>query len=87
MMMMATIVAGASANLGPFSYTFMDDDESGVYHVLAGLRIYPWEPAVEFRGTNTSSSFTTAQSNSIGLFSHAGGVVTNPPRPRGRLSY
>jgi hypothetical protein len=34
----------------PFIYRIPDTAPTGTYHMLAGLRMYPWEPELDFRG-------------------------------------
>lgn len=36
--------------LGPFTWIVPTDAPTGTYHVLAGLRIYPWDPVLDYRG-------------------------------------
>lgn len=43
---------GENATVGPFIYHFSRSNPSGRYTVVAGLRIYPWEPAADFRGAD-----------------------------------
>ena len=38
------------ATVGPFSYRFTKKNMRGKYHIISGLRIYPWEPKIMFRG-------------------------------------
>jgi subtilisin family serine protease len=40
----------AEVEVGPFEYTIKETDGTGRYSLLAGLRKYPWEPEVAFRG-------------------------------------
>jgi len=45
------LVPGYSpAYLGPFLYIIPTDAPIGTYHVLAGLRLYPWDPELDYRG-------------------------------------
>ncbi len=41
-----------TSRVGPFTYVIPPRTKKGVYEVLAGLRIYPWEPVIEFRGAS-----------------------------------
>jgi len=49
----------AEQRIGPFVYKIPDDASSGTYHVLAGLRKYPWEPLLMFRGAGWCPPETT----------------------------
>lgn len=44
------IDVGIEQNIGPFVYQIPRHAKPGTYHVLAALRVYPWEPAIMFRG-------------------------------------
>jgi hypothetical protein len=41
---------GRTVAWGPWWYTVPLDAPTGTYHVLAGLRLYPWDPELDYRG-------------------------------------
>ena len=53
------IKPGSQQTIGPFTYEIPDNAEIGTYHVLAGLRDYPWEPLIVFRGARWCPPETT----------------------------
>jgi len=44
------VSGGSSPTFGPYRYDLPKDAPTGTYHVLAGLRQYPWEPELAYRG-------------------------------------
>ncbi len=55
----ARIDAGVEKRIGPFVYRIPSDARTGTYHVLVGLRQYPWEPVLEYRGAPWCAPETT----------------------------
>lgn len=53
------IESGAQKDVGPFIYKIPTDARPGTYHVLVGLRKFPWEPLLMFRGARWCSPETT----------------------------
>lgn len=45
-----TLASGASTSVGPFLATLPQSAPAGRYHVIAGLRVYPWSGSASFRG-------------------------------------
>ncbi len=39
-----------SVVFGPFAFTLASNLASGTYHIITGLRVYPWDPVAQFRG-------------------------------------
>lgn len=50
---------GSQQTIGPFTYKIPGNADIGTYHVLAGLRSYPWEPLITFRGARFCPPETT----------------------------
>lgn len=50
---------GTDQRIGPFVYKIPSEAKPGTYHVLAGLRKYPWEPLLMFRGARWCPPETT----------------------------
>lgn len=42
--------SGETAVFGPFTFTLASNLASGTYHIITGLRVYPWDPVAQFRG-------------------------------------
>ncbi len=55
----AWVNAQAEQKIGPFVYQIPSHAKAGTYHVLAGLREYPWEPLLMFRGARWCPPETT----------------------------
>ena len=51
--------AAAEQKVGPFVWRIPHGTSSGTYHVLAGLRKYPWEPLLMFCGARWCAPETT----------------------------
>jgi len=50
---------GTEQRIGPFVYRIPAGANPGTYHVLSGLRKYPWEPLLMFRGARWCPPETT----------------------------
>lgn len=44
------INGGDTVSWGPWEYTIKPEDGVGTWHILAGLRLYPWDPELDYRG-------------------------------------
>lgn len=55
----AWVNTGAEQTIGPFVWKIPNNASSGTYHVGAGLRVYPWEPLLMFRGARWCPPETT----------------------------
>jgi len=55
----AWVDTGTEQTIGTFVYKIPASTKPGTYHVLVGLRRYPWEPLLMFRGARWCPPETT----------------------------